>query len=56
MQPSERRTVTLTALVTPSEAARIKELTWKARRPLSGWLREVAIRAAERLARVQETK
>lgn len=54
MDPTERRTVPVTALLTPSEAAFVREVCWQTRRPLSGWLREVAISAAGKLARQQQ--
>lgn len=50
----EKRTVPLTVLVTPSEAEHLKNLMWRSRQPLSGWLRTVALDAARRLARQSE--
>lgn len=55
MDPTERCTVAMTALFTPSEAVFLKDLMWRTRQPLSGWLRGVAIDAATRLARQQKT-
>lgn len=49
-EQTERRTVPMTALFKPSEAAFLKDLMWQTRQPLSGWLREIAMEAADRLA------
>jgi hypothetical protein len=48
---TERKNVPLTMLVTASEAERLKELAWRQKRPVSGWLRSVALDAAKVLSR-----
>lgn len=40
-------------LFRPGEAQLVRDVTWRLRRPVSGWLREVALEAAARLARAE---
>jgi hypothetical protein len=50
MGPTARDT-SLTFRVTLEEAARLKELAWRERVRLSSWLRELALREADRVER-----
>jgi hypothetical protein len=47
----DRREIPLTTKVTGPEATRLKDIAWQIRRPLSSWLRDIALKEAARLER-----